>query len=147
MRVHITNVYNVGGAASLAQHKVWECARTLGFQELSMFKYTSTGETPGELGTRLDGIISGIWHGDYIILQSPTWNVIQYELRFVRKVKAYPHTRLAIFIQDVIPVMFNSGEENMRRMIEVYNHADLIVVPSEKMYQYLKEFAAKYPGN
>lgn len=140
MRVHISRIYNMGGAARASQWKTLSVAKELGFQEMSIFHFGSDWDSDVELSKRLDGTFAGVWHGDIVILQLPTWNEIRYEFNLVTRLKyAYSGLKLVIFLHDVIPLMFNSGDDLLQKMIEIYNYADLIIAPSQEMLVFLRE--------
>ncbi|WP_410504637.1 nucleotide sugar synthetase [Ligilactobacillus salivarius] len=135
-RVHITSLYGLGGIAGVAQKRAVEAAKQLGFNELAIFKYDDLADSPSELSKRIDGIIAGLEIGDTVIFQSPVWISPNFEKRFIDKVKAY-QGKVIIFINDVPPMMFASNEVLMPDFIEVYNKADLLIVSSENMKEYL----------
>lgn len=143
MRIHMTNLYGMVGPGVRFQHNTMKIAKELGFNELGLYRYNVDVDTDEELGKRIDGIISSVSPGDIVFMQSPSWNKIRYDLRFVRKLKAYSNLKLVFFIHDVIPLMYDSSEENLREMIEVYNYADLIIVASERLRELLCKYGLK----
>ena len=104
--------------------------------ELAIFKYDDLTDSPSELSKRIDGIIAGLEIGDTVIFQSPVWISPNFEKRFIDKVKSY-QGKVIIFINDVPPMMFASNEVLIPDFIEVYNKADLLIVSSENMKEYL----------
>lgn len=147
MRLHITNLYGISGssAAAIAMHNVTkvasEFARDVGL-EVSIYRYPSWVDNDVELVKRLDGIMSPVSFGDLVILQLPTWNDLRYESQFIDKLKNY-QVKLIMFVHDVVPLQFDSGEENLRTVIGMYNKADVLILPSEEMYECLKEHGLK----
>lgn len=140
MRIHITSINNVIGPGAVSQHKTAKIGKELGFNEMGLFLYDVGVDSEIELGKRIDGILAPLRFGDVVIMQSPSWNVPKYDLRLVRQIKAYSGVKLVIFIHEVIPLMFNAGEANLRQMIEIYNYADLIIVPSEGMLELFRMY-------
>lgn len=140
MRLHITNINNLAGPGATSQHKTAQIAKELGFNEMGLFFYNANVDNEVELGKRIDGILASVNHGDIVVMQSPSWNLIKYDLRLVRQLKAYHNLKLVIFLHEIIPLMFNSGEDNLRKMIEVYNYADLIIAPSKEMLDFLIKY-------
>ena len=58
MRVHITNLYGIGGTTGKAQQMVADIAkRDLHFNELGIYKYPMHSDTADMLRTRLDGTV------------------------------------------------------------------------------------------
>ena len=137
-RVHITSLYGLGGIAGVAQKRAVEAAKQLGFNELAIFKYDDLADSPSELSKRIDGIIAGLEIGDTVIFQSPVWISPNFEKRFIDKVRLY-QGKVAIFINDVVSMMFEGNKVLLPDFIEVYNKADLLIVASENMKEYLIE--------
>jgi len=139
MKIHITNIYNQLGTQGIAQQKIAKVAKEMGFHEMGLFRYNTDYDSDSELGTRLDGIIASLQWGDIVFVQSPSWNGLRYDSRFMRKIKAYRDVKVAVFVHDVIPLAFDSGEGNLRATINIYNQADLIIVPSQHMLDFLRQ--------
>lgn len=66
MRVYITNINGQSGqsTAQLCQNTVTDVAISLGYRELGIYCYQIHTDTESELSKRLDGIVSGLRHGD-----------------------------------------------------------------------------------
>ncbi|MBQ9700574.1 MAG: sugar transferase [Lachnospiraceae bacterium] len=139
MKIHITNIYNEFATSGISQQKTAKIARELGFREMSIFKYPAATDSDSELNTRLDGILSAVEHDDIVIIQSPSWNGLRYDLRFVQKLRAYSNVKIIMFVHDVVPLLFNSGQEMLQETIKIYNYADLIIASSQGMLDYLSE--------
>lgn len=137
-RVHITSLYELGGIAGEAQKRATEAAKQLGFNELAIFKYDDLVDSPSELSKRIDGIIAGLEIGDTVIFQSPVWISPNFEKRFIDKIRLY-QGKVAIFVNDVVPMMFEGNKVLLPDFIEIYNKADLLIVASENMKEYLIE--------
>lgn len=56
----------------------------------------------------------------------------------VDRIKAYGG-KVVFFIQDVPPIQFENNYFLMPYFIDMYNKAELVIVPSERMYQRLVE--------
>lgn len=141
MTMHITNLYGMSSksTAVIAQQNVARIARELGFTELDLYVYPVEADTDKELRKRLDGITSAVGEGDLVIFQSPSWNVLRYDKALLDVIRLHRNVKLAIFIHDVITMMFEGApEENYEYLIEIYNMADLIIVPSEPMLDFLR---------
>ncbi|MBP2622965.1 sugar transferase [Streptococcus oricebi] len=138
MRVHITNLYGMAGesTALIAQNDVTKFAKSLGFNELSFYFYNIYSDSPGELNSRLDGILASVGYGDVVIYQAPTWNGRELDRAFLEKLKVL-EAKIITFIHDVPPLMFESNYYLMPEYIQMYNYSDLLIVPSEGMRQRL----------
>lgn len=140
MNVHVTNVYGFSpnSVTLLSQMEVRNIGRIFGFNELAVYRYDYSEEPWSELNSRYDGIIARVSRGDIVFFQSPTWNSVEWDNGLVDKLKAYG-CRIVMFVQDVPPLMFESNYYLMPKYISMYNKAEVIVVPSEKMYFKLVE--------
>lgn len=134
-RVHITNLYGVGGIATVAQRRTVEVAKQLGFNEISIL-YDNGLRDPEEFDKKVAGILAGLEVGDTVIFQSPIWITSKVERDFIDRVRQY-QGKVAIFINDIPPMMFEGNRELMPLFIELYNKVDLLIVPSENMKDYL----------
>lgn len=140
MNVHVTNIYGFSptSVVLISQHEVRNIARNLGFNELAVYIYDSSNEPMNELSSRYDGIIARVSPGDVVFFQSPTWNGVDWDNGLVDKLKAYG-CRVVMFIQDVQPLQFESNYYLMSKFISMYNKAEIVIVPSERMYCRLVE--------
>ena len=134
-RTHITNLYGVGGIATVAQRRTVEVAKQLDFNEISIL-YDNGLRDPEEFDKKVAGILAGLEVGDTVIFQSPIWITSKVERDFIDRVRQY-QGKVAIFINDIPPMMFEGNRELMPLFIELYNKADLLIVPSENMKDYL----------
>lgn len=134
MKIHITNLYGLDGTAGKTMQAVADIAkRALNYNELGIYYYPFESDTPDMLRTRLDGIIAAVAHGDIVIFQMPTWNDIRFDEAFVKQLNVYSGVKKIFFIHDVLPLMFESDRYLLKRYIDLYNQADVIIVPSQKM--------------
>lgn len=139
MNIHITNIYGLGGTAGKAAQNVTAIAKnTLHYNELGIYRYPFASDSAEMLRTRMDGIIASVAHGDIVIFQSPTWNDIQFDEAFMKKLSTYRELKKIIFIHDVPPLMFENGKTGLARYIALYNQADLIITPSQAMADFLR---------
>ncbi|WP_286081831.1 sugar transferase [Parablautia intestinalis] len=140
MAMHITNLYGMNpmGTQIIAQQNVVKIARELGFIEMGLYHYPVECDTQGELRKRLDGITSAVGDGDLVIVQLPSWNLTAYDKALLDVLRLHKDIKIAVFIHDVITMMFEGApQERLLEIIEVYNMADLVIVPSEPMLNFL----------
>ena len=138
MTVHITNIYGLAGTVRKAQQMVANIAkRDLHFNELGIYKYPMHTDTADMLRTRLDGVIASVGYGDVVIFQFPTWNGIAFDEAFVAHFNGYRELKKIFFLHDVPPLMDNRVLKELDRYIALYNRADLIILPSRNMADYL----------
>ena len=108
MKIHITNLHNIGGTATLAMDGVVQVAKELDFTEIGVMKSQFYEDYWNTISHHLDGTIASLYHGDIVFFQYPTWNGPDYDRMFVEKIKMYNETRLVIFVHDMQKLMFNS---------------------------------------
>lgn len=139
MKVHITNSYGAIGTWVKAQNAVTDIAKkNLHYNELGIYHYPVKADTPEMLRVRLDGILASVSLKDVVIMQSPTWNDFAFDERLISLLGAYDGLKKIIFIHDVVPLMNESWNGLMKRYIDHYNQADLIIAPSEAMVDFLR---------
>lgn len=144
MKVHITNVSGLAGAAGNAQQMVTEIAkRYFNMNVLGIFHYPVASDSPEMLRTRLDGILAAVSHGDIVIFQLPTWNDMKFDEAFAARLGNYRGVKKIFFVHDVPPLMFENTLEWLGRYIDLYNQADLLIVPSREMEEYLRSNGLK----
>lgn len=139
MKIHITNLNNIGGTATIAQRSVTKVAKGMGFKELGIFNYTLAPDFMNELPYRLNGTFAGFEDGDVMILQYPSWMGLNYDEMFIDRVRSYPNSKLIIFVEDVQQLMFDSEDWILKWEVELFNKADLLILPSPKMRDTLME--------
>lgn len=138
MRVHITNLYGIGGTAAKAQHMIADIAKkNLNYNELGIYRYPVNSDSPEMLRTRMDGIVAAVSSGDIVMLQLPTWNGIKFEETLVTHLNAYSGLKKIFFIHDIPPLMIRDELKDLERHIAFYNRADLLILPSQNMADFL----------
>lgn len=144
MRMHISGIHgqSSGSVAQIAQEMTVKIAQRLGFQEMGFYCCNLEKESRECLRARMDGIIAGLTVGDILVFQHPTWMGIHFEKTFLEHIRAY-RLKLAIFIQDVPPMMFESNKNMLPEYIELYNEAQVLIVPSEAMKCFLLEHGVR----
>lgn len=139
VKVHITNLYGAGGTAVKAQHMITEIAkRNLNYNELGIYRYPMSSDSPEMLRTRMDGIVAGVGYGDIAILQLPIWNGIRFDEAFAAHLSHYSKLKKIYFIHDVPPLMFQGALKDLGRYIAFYNRADVMILPSQNMADFLR---------
>lgn len=134
MKKYITNLYghSVQSTAMLAQQMIYNQARELGYEEIAVRGHDINQDSSDERLKRIEGMLSGVESGGLIIAQMPSWNGIIFDEVFLSRLRERAG-RLVIFIHDFVPLMFVSNRYLMERYLKVYNIADLVILPSEKM--------------
>lgn len=140
MQIHITNIYNLAGMAAQSQHMVTDIAKeTLHCNELGLYRYSVGTDSTEMLRTRMDGILASVESGDIVIFQSPSWNGVGFDKKLFEQMTKYRVVKRIIFIHDIPPLMFESNRCFLGEHIELFNQADLIIVPSHNMEKLLQK--------
>ena len=125
--------------AQYAQHQTAEIAHQLGYREMGIYRYNADAERNEILSARLDGIIAGLrWNNDIVVCQFPPWNGTRFDLALVERIKTY-RCRVIIFIQDVQALMFESNRYLLPALVDLYNQAEVLIVPSHAIKNFLLE--------
>lgn len=146
MKVHITNIngQHYRSVAQIAQNMVAKIARdNFHWNEISIFNYNMDGETPDQQVIRFDGMIAGLSWGDIVVVQSPSWNQFEFDVNLLQRIKQYQGVKIAMFVHDVIPLMFKVSRDLMGATIDYYNEADLLILPTPQMYHELRKHGLK----
>lgn len=136
MNVYITKLNGMGNTMQFLQHMTAEIGHQLGFREMGIYHYNANAEKPEERSVRFDGIIAGIQSGDIVICQFHTWNGLRFERALVEHIRAY-HGRIVIFIHSLEALMIRGSRFMLGETIELYNRAEALIVPSQKMKNFL----------
>ena len=138
MNVYITKLNGMRfmSTRQYEQHMAADIAHTLGLREMGIYRYHAEGESTENRGCRLDGIIAGIRAGDMVICQFPTGNGLEFERELVRHIKAY-HGRIMILIHNLEAMIDENPKDTLQDTIGLYNEAEVLIVPSYQMKQFL----------
>lgn len=101
MSVHITKTYNIGGLIGLRQNAVKNAGETLGFKEMSLFKFPDAYDSDDELHVRMDGIIASLCPEDIVIFQHPSGESPRYDGFLFEHLRRYHGTKIVAFIQEI----------------------------------------------
>ncbi len=138
MNVYITKLNGAGGTLQFLQYMTAEIGHQLGFSEMGIYRYNANDEKPEERSVRFDGIIAGIQAGDIVICQFHTWNGLRFERALVEHIRAY-HGRIVIFIHSLEALMIRGSRFMLGETVELYNRAEALIVPSQKMKRFLRD--------
>lgn len=141
MKLHITNLYGQSplSVALIAQNLVADVAKELGFHEIGIYSFDAKCEEYSQRLVRFDGMNAAIGNGDIVVFQSPSWNGTFFDREYIEHLRVYQGIKVIIFIHDVPPLMFAGDSYLMEETIQFYNMAELLIVPSEKMLNKLRE--------
>lgn len=140
MKTYITRIngWSLRDKSHYMQNMVAEIAHQLGCREMGIYRYYAEEENWESLSSRLDGIIAGINRGDLVICQFPTGNGMRFDNELVSRLNAYGG-RIAIFIHELETLVNKEKQSQSGRIIGIYNQAEVLIVPTYAMRQWLVE--------
>lgn len=138
MNVYITRINGLpsGDVVQYRHNMVAKLAHELGIKEMGIYRYHVDGESADSMNARMDGIIAGINGGDLVICQFPTGNGLKFEWTLINHLKAYG-ARVAIFLHDLEPLLYGEKCFALGEIVNLYNQAEVLIVPSCAMRQFL----------
>ncbi len=144
MNVYITKLNGMSymSTEQYTQQMTADIAHSLGIREMGIYRYQADGESAENRARRYDGIIAGIGQGDLVICQFPTGNGVEFERGLVRHIKAY-HGRIVIFVHDMEAVMYEDRPSLLGDIVDLYNEAEVLIVPSAAMKRFLMEHGVR----
>ncbi|MHA6603174.1 SP_1767 family glycosyltransferase [Aerococcus urinae] len=144
MKKFITVLYGhaQSSTAQISQHQVAKIARDFGFNELAIPTLSHGSEGWTERSIRIEGILAGVSPDDLVIVQFPSWNELAFDRALVDQLRQ-KKTRLALFVNDVPFLMFESPSSLIQEYVAIFNQADLLIVPSEPLYKQLVSYGVQ----
>lgn len=138
MNVYITKVNGryIDPLSCDRQQMTADIAHQMGCRELGIFPYYWNEEGNEGLGSRIDGIIAGIDKGDLIICRFPTGNAPKFDQELINHIKTYGG-RLAVMAENTDRIVRESGQKELERAVGLFNQAEVLIVPSLAMRQFL----------
>lgn len=139
--MYITGLWGVNPRerSAVTQSNVVKTARELGFTEMTIHRRKAAEGDEDGMRRQAREITSTIKDNDIVIFQSPSWNGDAFDRELVKEIRRHRNIRLCIFIHDVTSMMTGGTESDYRETIENYNMADLIIVPTEDMLNFLRK--------
>ena len=141
MKLHITNLHGqpIDCVGQKAQNTVTDIVRkAMDCRELGIYWYNVNHDSEQMLLARLDGIIAGVNMGDIVVFQYPTWNDIRFDEAFIGRLKNYAGLKKIFLIHDLSPLMEEEKRPLLGRHISLCNQADVIILPSQRMADFLR---------
>ena len=138
MNVYITKMNGIRwNSLQNRQLMIAEIAYEMGCREMGIFCYNGSNESIESLKVRIDGIIAGLsWGVDIVICQFPTGNGLKFERELLNRLNIY-QIQVVIFIHDAGSIVRESNQGILSETIRLYNQAEVLVVPSLMMRQFL----------
>lgn len=140
----ITNILQspTVNAVDKAKVDIAKIARTRGYNILSIFRYSATGESDEAMHSRVDGITAGVAAGDIVLYQYPSYISIRFDLFFINHMIARG-AKIVLFIHDI--EYMRKGISKTFNEIEILNRCDALIVHNSHMEKKLRVFGVKIP--
>ena len=149
MKIFITNLhgYPKRSIEMVAQNMVANIAsRYFDATEFGVFAYDMNSDNEAMLCARLDGILNALTNDDVLILQSPTWNSTHFDMAIINRAKVIaPKSKLIVFVHDMPPYMWESERYLIPNYVDIYNHADVLIVPTKAFLEKIREVGVTVP--
>lgn len=120
MKVHITRAYDLNeGIIEKRQVQFAYSGHLLGMTEMGIRvgRAGTASDTEDEMSARLDGIIAAVEHDDLVIVQLPTGNGVDFELKLVDKIWAYSGRKSLFIWQDA--EYYNENRDKFKNYINL----------------------------
>lgn len=146
MKKYITNLHghSAQSTAMHAQHMISKIANEMGYLEISLNGHPTGEDTEEERKKRIEGMLASVSGESLIIAQMPSWNGIAFDEVFLKVLRERAQ-KLVVFVHDFVPLMFANNRYLFSRYVDAYNLADLVILPSDKMGNALREEGLKCP--
>lgn len=143
MRKWITKVIQEDSrdSVSKAREDVFVLARAMDYHPIYIYRYEDRNENQYALHSRIDGITAGVFSGDLLIYQYPSYNGLSFDRFFLARMKERG-IYVSLFIHDI---EYLRGAVNKRDEIELFNLADSLVIHGEKMKEILYQDGVTTP--
>ena len=139
MEVFYTKTYNMSGANARKQEIIERVASSLGYKEISLFKFPDTCDSDYELNVRMEGIMSSMEHDATVIFQYPSMVSYRYDRCAIEHIRKFSNSKLIIMVQDLGNFIDEMNYPTLADEINLFQQADLLILQSMKMKDFLVE--------
>ncbi len=124
-RYHITKAYGFikNKSVSARQDIIANLVIASGYNEMGIYNYESSGETQPELAARIKGISASVATGDFIFIQLPTGNDINFEITLLQTIHSIPNVKIIL--------IWHSFGYFSKHKDELSIYADYDVIPQD----------------
>lgn len=131
--------------ASASQNMTALLAKQEGYEEVKFYPHVRAGKTEEEVQRLVNYELAVVNPDSLFILQVPTWGPdLEYDKLYLEELRKKVE-KLVIFVHDFFPLMFENNLGYTEWLIEQYNAADLIILPSRKMEDWLRTYGLTPP--
>lgn len=141
MAIHISNIHGLArdSVGQLIQNQIAKIAcQSLAFNELGFYHFNGVDQEPTKTKfPRFDGIIASVTNNDTLILQSPSYNGIKWDLSFINHISVYNLNKI-ILINEIPQFKHEQNQSSLNDYLRYYNYADVLIVPSIEAKTFLQ---------
>ncbi len=143
MDVFYTKTYNLSGPNAQKQDIVAQLARALGYKELSLFRFEDCYDNDVELCVRMQSITTAVFRNSTVIFQYPSMVSLRYDRCLVEQLRKKPDLHLILWVADLGSEVYSEKYTDISEEISLFNMADLLILPSHNMNEYLEKAGLK----
>lgn len=140
MKKYISTILGHGknSIAWAAQDMTAQLAKADGYEEIKIYPHTKEGLSDEETLQLIDYELEPVEAGSLFILQIPIWGAdLDYDKMYLDELRKKV-SKLIIFVHDFFPLMFENNLGYTQWLLSQYNQADLVVLPSRKMEEWMR---------
>lgn len=137
MKILYTRTYNTWNNTITKQSFIERVATDLSYDEISLFRFDDSCDSDYELDVRMENIVSPTDSNDVVIFQYPSMVSIRYDSFFLKHLHNRSNLKLVIFVEDLGSFVLPDAYPSLADEIELFNSADLLILQSKQMHEYL----------
>ncbi|PWF99712.1 hypothetical protein [Levilactobacillus bambusae] len=143
MRRWVARVFEPDTVNALAKSRndFADNAHEMGYEYLNLQRYDSSTEDDVAMDARIDGMTSGIYNGDILVYQYPTYSGTRFDFEFARRLKGRG-VHIIMMVHDFEILRF--GDKGYDE-IGYYNSADVVIAANAPQRDKMREMGVTKP--
>ena len=133
----------MSGENATKQRCIETVAQSMGYDELSLFKFPDSCDSDYELNVRMEGIMAAMENEAVVIFQYPSMVSLRYDRSVVQHIKKYADSKLIIMVQDFGSVVSEDTYPSLEEEVALLQQADLLILQSPMMRNCLIQHGLK----
>lgn len=139
MDVFYTKTYNLSGLNAQKQDIAAQFAGSLGYKEMSLFRFEDVCDNDAELSVRMQAITTAASGNSTVIFQYPSMVSSRYDRCLMEQLRKKDGLRLILWAEDLGAEVYSEKYADIREEAVLFNMADLLILPSRSMKKRLEE--------
>ena len=139
MDVFYTKTYNLSGPNAQKQDIAAQLARSLGYKEISLFRFEDSYDNDIELCVRMQAITTAVSRNSTVIFQYPSMVSLRYDRCLMDQLRKKNGLHLILWASDLGSEVYNEKYTNICEEISLFNMADMLILPSHNMKEHLEK--------